>query len=89
MSVKYQVDGDIFQEIAEKWPYAYVREFLIIKRAYGIDQAGNSIEYFQLNDGRIFCRPVSAPRADVAGKSKIHARVPRYAVQRVEDLPLS
>lgn len=89
MSVKCQIDDDIFQEIAEKWLFAYVREFLIKKRAYETDPAGNLIEYFQWNDGRIFSRPVPAPQADVASKSEIHARTPRYAVQRVEDLSLS
>ena len=89
MSVKYQVDGDNFQEITEKWLFAYVREFLITKRAYETDKAGNLIEYFQLNDGRIFSRPVSAPQADVASKSRLHTHAPRYAVQRVEDPFLS
>ena len=89
MSVKYQINGDIFQEIAEKWLFAYVREFLITKRVYETDQAGSVIEYFQLNDGRIFSRLVSAPQVDAASKSKIHTRAPRYAVQRVEDLSLS
>jgi hypothetical protein len=89
MSVKYQVDGDIFQEIAEKWLFAYVREFLIKKRAYETDPAGNLIEYFQLNDGRIFSRPVSALQAEVTSKSKTHARTTRYAVQKVEDPSIS
>ena len=89
MSVKYQVDGDNFQEITEKWLFAYVREFLITKRAYETDQAGNLIEYFQLNDGRIFSRPVSVPQTDNASRSRIYARAPRYAVQRVEDPSLS
>lgn len=85
MSVKYQINGDVFQEIAEKWLFAYVREFLIKKRAYETDPAGNLVEYFQLNDGRIFSRPVSAARADVAVKSETRPRTPHYAVQRVDD----
>jgi hypothetical protein len=89
MSVKYQIDGDIFQEITVKWLFAYVREFLIQKRTYETDQAGNLIEYFQLNDGRIFSKLVSAPQVNSAGESQIYARVPRYAVQRVEDPSIS
>lgn len=89
MSDKYQIDGDIFQKIAEEWLFSYVREFLIKKRAYETDQAGNLTEYFQWNDGRIFSRLVSTPQADVASESKFHARTPRYAVQRVEDPSLS
>ena len=85
MSVKYQVEGDVFQEIAEKWLFAYVREFLIKKRAYETDQAGNVIEYFQLNDGRIFSRPVFSPQTDAASKSETHACVPRFIAQRVDD----
>lgn len=88
MSVKYQINGDIFQEIAEKWLFAYVREFLIKKRAYETDPAGNLVEYFQLNDGRIFSRPVSAVRADVASKSETRTRTPRYAFQKAEDLSI-
>ena len=80
MSVKCQIDGDIFQEIAEEWLFTYVREFLIKKRAYEADQTGNPIEYFQWNDGRIFSRPISAPQADVASKSEIHARTSHSAV---------
>ena len=79
MSVKYQVDGDIFQEIVEKWLSVHVREFLIIKRTYETDQTGNRIENFQLNDGRIFSRHVLSPQADTAVKSGTHARAPRFA----------
>jgi ferritin len=89
MSVKCQIDGDIFQEMAEKWLFTYVREFLIKKRAYETDQTGNLIEYFQWNDGRIFSGPVSAPQADVASKSESHAHTRRDAVQRVEDPSIS
>jgi len=85
MSVKYQIDGDIFQEITVKWLFAYVREFRIQKHAYETDQTGNLIEYFQLNDGRIFSKLVFAPQTNFSIRSRIHAHAPRYAVQRVED----
>ena len=29
MPKKYEVDGNVFREITEKWPFAYVSEFLI------------------------------------------------------------
>jgi hypothetical protein len=58
MAVKYQVDGDIFREITEKWPFAYVSEHLIRAREFSTDQTGNQIEYLQLSDGRIFERAV-------------------------------
>ena len=56
MGMKYEVDGNIFREINEKWPFAYVREFLIKARALQSDQVGNRVEIFQLNDGRCFSR---------------------------------
>jgi hypothetical protein len=64
MGMKYEVDGNIFREINEKWPFAYVSEFLIKARAIQTDEAGNRIEVFQLNDGRCFSRlaPVQQKR---------------------------
>jgi len=58
MAVKYQVDGKIFREITTNWLCASINEFLIKARQFGADQTGNTIEYFQLNDGRVFTRPV-------------------------------
>jgi hypothetical protein len=58
MGMKYEVDGNIFREIKEKWPFAYVSEFLIKARALQTDEAGNKVEVFQLNDGRFFSRRV-------------------------------
>jgi len=58
MTVKYQVDGDVFREITEKWPFAYVSEFLIRSRRLFTDRSGNKIESFQISDGRIFTRRV-------------------------------
>lgn len=59
MAIKYEVDGDIFREINEKWLVAYVQEFLIKARAIETDAAGNKIELLQLNDGRLFSRSIS------------------------------
>ncbi len=59
MAIKYQVDGDIFREITEKWPFAYVDEHLIRARGYSMDWTGNQVESFQLDDGRLFERVIS------------------------------
>ncbi len=66
MAVKYQVDGDIFREITEKWPFAYVTEHLIRARKFETDASGNQVEYFQLGDGRIFQRAVPRSQARAA-----------------------
>ena len=58
MAVKYQVDGNIFREITTNWLCASINEFLIKARKFGADPAGNTIEYFQLNDGRVFTRSI-------------------------------
>ena len=63
MAVQYQVDGNIFLEITTNWLCAYAREFLIKARQFDTDQAGNTIEHLQLNDGRMFTRLVPGPRA--------------------------
>jgi len=56
MAVKYQIDGNIFREITTSWFCAFVNESLIKARQVNADQSGNAIEYFQLNDGRVFSR---------------------------------
>ena len=72
MAVQYQVDGNVFFEIKTNWLCASVNEFLIKARQLDTDQAGNTIEYFQLNDSRVFTREVPAPLALNAPKvSKI------------------
>lgn len=63
MTVQYQVNGNIFSEITSNWLCAYVSEFLIKARQLEVDQDGNTIEYFQLNDGRVFTRLAPSPRA--------------------------
>jgi len=60
MSVKYQLDGDIFREITANWLCANVKEYLVKARMVETDQAGNIIENFQLNDGRVFTRQIQA-----------------------------
>ncbi|MBI5839347.1 MAG: hypothetical protein HZB19_04530 [Chloroflexi bacterium] len=78
MPKKYEVDGNIFREITEKWPFAYVSEFLIKARALETDQAGNKVELMQLNDGRVFSRAVPEQQASIVpAKSHAQARMPR------------
>lgn len=69
MPVSYQVDGNTFREITSKWLFAYVSEYLIKARRFDTDEAGNQIEHFQLNDGRVFSRLVSAPQTAPATKT--------------------
>jgi hypothetical protein len=69
MAVKYQIDGNIFLEINTNWLCASINEFLIKARQLDTDLAGNTVEHVQLNDGRIFTRLVSSPKA-VASKSR-------------------
>ena len=63
MAVQYQVDGNIFREITTNWLCAYANEFLIKAHQIDTDQAGNTVEYLQLSDGRVFTRLVPGPRA--------------------------
>lgn len=64
MAVQYQIDGNIFSEITTNWLCAYVSEFLIKARQFYTDQAGNTVEHLQLNDGRVFTRRVPVPQSD-------------------------
>ncbi len=68
MTVQYQIDGNIFREIKINWLCASVNEFLIKARQVDTTQAGKTVEYFQLNDGRMFTRLV--PIAQTADGSK-------------------
>jgi len=69
MTVRYQVDGNIFREITTNWLCASVNEFLIKARQIDTNQVGNTVEYFQLNDGRIFTRLVPNTRSANAPKA--------------------
>ena len=72
MAVQYQVDGNVFFEIKTNWLCASVNEFLIKARQLDTDQAGNSVEYFQLNDSRVFARELPDPQTwDVPKVSNI------------------
>lgn len=70
MTIQYEIDENIFLEINTNWLCPSVNEFLIKARHLDTDQAGNSVEYFQLNDGRVFIRPInSGPRSVEKPKS--------------------
>jgi len=58
MAIKYQIEGNIFREIKTNWLCASINEFLIKIRKTDTDQEGAVIEYLQLNDGRVFSRPL-------------------------------
>ena len=81
MSIKYQVDGNIFREITEKWPFANVSEYLIKARGIETDSAGNKIENYLLNDGRMFSKVLTGQQAsNVMGESKSHLQPARRVV---------
>ncbi|MFZ5912523.1 MAG: hypothetical protein ACOYYU_21165 [Chloroflexota bacterium] len=86
MKVRYQVDGDIFREISTNWLCAYVNEYLIKARRFATDQAGNPVEHFQLNDGRVFTRLVSEPQA-VTTSSNPPLREARRAMLQIGNHP--
>ncbi len=85
MSVKYEVDGNVFREITEKWPFAYVKEYLIKARVVETDPAGNTTESFRLNDGRCFSRLVAGPRSEAMKKSNTRPRHSPMPALRVGD----
>jgi hypothetical protein len=80
MSIKYQVDGNIFREITEKWLCANVSEYLIKARGIETDSAGNKIENYLLNDGRMFSKVLTGQQAsNVMGESRSHLKLARRA----------
>jgi hypothetical protein len=86
MPTKYQINGDIFLEITEKWPFAYVKECLIRARELRMDKAGNRKEYLQLSDGRVFARTVAGLQVgNLAQDARAQVTVPRLAVSRIQD----
>jgi hypothetical protein len=81
MSIKYQVDGNIFREITEKWLCANVNEYLIKARRIDTDSAGNKIENYLLNDGRMFIKMLTGQQASsVMEESKSHLMPTHRAV---------
>ena len=80
MAIKYQVDGDIFREITTNWLCASINEFLIKIRKTELDQDGAVIEFLQLNDGRVFSRPVPVTQAVNASRYNTRMRNTRLAI---------
>ena len=89
MSVKYEVDGNIFREMNGNWLAVRVKEYLIVARKVEKDQAGNVSEYFQLNDGRVFTRLISAPSASGANASQTQMSMPRLAMKKWDEVSTS
>ena len=86
MSIKYEVDGDIFREMSGNWLYVRVKEYLITARKTETDQDGNISEYFQLNDGRIFTRQIPAPNTSGVKTSQAQASMPQLAVKKWDEV---
>ena len=89
MSVKYEIDGDIFREMSGNWLAVRVKEFLIKARKIETDQDGNVSEYFQLNDGRIFTRQVPASQTTGASVPEKQANVIQLAVKTLDEASAS
>lgn len=89
MTVKYEVDGDIFREIDGNWLCAEVKEFVIKARKTETDQAGNVSEYFQLNDGRIFTRQIPASNANGVKASQTYTNMRQLAVKKIDEASAS
>jgi hypothetical protein len=51
------------------WFCPTINEFLIKARQFSSDQAGNTVEHLQLNDGRVFTRLVSNPKTVEVAKT--------------------
>jgi hypothetical protein len=77
MTVKYQVDGNVFREITTNWFCASVNQFLIKARQVDVDQTGNTVEHFQLNDGRIFKRLINSRTVDTHKTSNARPQTTR------------
>jgi hypothetical protein len=83
MAVQYQIDGNVFCEITTNWLCASVNEFLIKARQLDTDQTGNTVEHFQLNDGRVFTRLV--PNSRVADVPKTSNTRPQNMLPKIGD----
>ena len=86
MSVKYEVDGNVFREMRGNWLAVRVKEYLIVARKIERDQAGNVSEYFQLNDGRVFTRQISAPNPRTL---RAQTSMPRLAMKKWDEVSTS
>lgn len=89
MSIKYEIDGDIFREMSGSWLYVRVKEYLITARKIETDQDGNISEYFQLNDGRVFTRQIPAPKSSDAKTTQAQTSMPQLAVKKWDEVSTS
>ena len=83
MAVQYQIDGNVFREITTNWFCASVNEFLIKARQLDTDQGGNTVEYFQLNDSRVFTRQIPVP--EVLDVPKVSNPRPQSILPKIGD----
>jgi hypothetical protein len=89
MSVKYEVDGDIFREMSGNWLYVRVKEYLITARKIETDQDGSTSEYFLLNDGRVFTRKIPAPNTSDVKSSQAQTNMPQLALKKWDEVSTS
>jgi hypothetical protein len=89
MSVKYEVDGNIFREMRGNWLYVRVKEYLITARKIETNQDGNVSEYFLLNDGRVFTRKILAPNTSEVKSSQAQTSMPQLALKKWDEVSTS
>ena len=86
MSVKYEVDGDIFREMRGNWLYVRVKEYLITARKIETNQDGSISEYFLLNDGRVFTRRIPVPNTSNVKPSQAQTSMPQLALKKWDEV---
>jgi hypothetical protein len=86
MSIKYEVDGDIFREMSGNWLYVRVKEFIITARKIETNQDGSISEYFLLNDGRVFTRRIAVPNTSDVKPSQAQTSVPQLALKKWDEV---
>ena len=89
MSVKYEVDGNIFREMSGNWLSVRVKEYLITARKIETDQNGITSEYFLLNDGRVFTRKIPALNTSNVKSSQAQTSMPQLALKTWDEVSTS
>lgn len=89
MSIKYEVDGNIFREMSGNWLYVRVKEYLITARKMETDQDGSMSEYFLLNDGRVFTREISVSNTSDVKPSQAQTGMPQLALKKWDEVSTS
>ena len=89
MSIKYEIDGNIFREMHGNWLYIRVKEYLIKARKIETDQDGSISEYFLLNDGRVFTRRIPVPNTSNVKSSQAQTATPQLALKKWDEVSTS